>query len=261
MQGDSIGRELIAFVGRYISDFPSQIEGCTSAEIEQIEGIAREVSARPLPGFYLWFLKTMGSRMGSLNPPRSNIDYTAQAILAAYGARRVRPVPGYFLVGVIGGTLEDLHLHLDLRRQSDDDAPLVKASGRGPHDPEDELYDSFRESFAHDVFTFECVQRFPCVREGGIYADPEAEPARTAADMNSAFLKMGFERMPITGMRCPMYYRRDAAVCLWTPPTNDPDEGYALTIGAVDERTAARTLEILDDSLQWKFMRTDHIAR
>lgn len=262
MQSKELGRDLLVFVECYVPDFAQQIKGCTSTELEQMEAIAREVSGRPLPRFYLWFLETMGAQMGRLKPPRSQIDYSAQAILTAYQSGRVRRVSGYFLVGVIDGPLEEFHLHLNLLRQTENDAPVVKMSGRmGPHDPEDELYDSLQENFAHRLFKYECVRQFHCVREGGIYADPEAEPPRTAADMNSAFLKMGFERMPITGMRCPMYYRRDAAVCLWTPPTNDPDEGYALTIGAVDERTAARTLEILDDSLQWKFMRTDHIAR
>lgn len=258
------GEELMSFIERFEPGFSRTVRGCSTDEQARIESICQELSSKPLPEFYRWFLETMGAEMAALDPAGSKFDMSARGVLAAYDAGVVEKVPGYLLVRVVDQPLDDLQGHLVLSRQRAGDAPLVGFVGdlaSGSHDPEDEYYLSLCELIAQEAFELFCVRRFPVLREGTISGDVEVDSPGSANDVLSLLEKLGFERMPVTGPYYPQFWREDFAISFYAPPERDPDDGYVLKFGATNEKEVVRVLEVLEDQLHWTAMRTDHIAK
>jgi hypothetical protein len=105
------------------------------------------------------------------------------------------------------------------------------------------------------------VKTFPIFRGGGFGPDSDFDHPGGAQDLDNVLRSHGFERMPITGVYSPMYLGKDSALSLSVRPYHDPNEGYSFCFGAKDTKEFLRLLQVIEDNLHWKSIRTDHIVK
>jgi hypothetical protein len=182
-------------------------QGATAEQVQQLE----ELAGRPLPGFYRWFLATMGGAFPHATFGYARQDLRASTVLAAYDEGLVQPDPRLLLIGRLPDPVMPELLFYDLDAPCRDDAMVLTGPESGP--PRRRSFETLREKLAWEMLrrhlVASCAQR--C--EGSLRDDG----ARASEHLRSVMADLGFTSPILTGAHCALYERRDAALTFIDP--------------------------------------------
>lgn len=202
-------------------ELPTQWQGATEQEIEQLERLA----GRPLPRFYRWFLSRMGRNMGSVS--YATLDFSAPKLLSCYAEGLTTPDRRFLMIAHESDELMPLHLFYDFDHPARDDARVVLTDA-GRH----ELYnhfDTLREMLAWGHFLEFRIMKQPA-RCCGLFKDPgENVPEELDLVLDS----LGFTTPIPTGPHCRLY-EGDRACMLTSSSIDRPPRTHSFDLGGDD---------------------------
>lgn len=226
-------QEIERLIARLTPDAHHEFIGATPEDIAAIEANA----GRPLPPFYLWFLRRMGRYMGTLG--YATIDLSVERVLLCYREEFEEPDPRYLLIGYQCDPVVPMHIWYDLDRPARDDALVVsRAIG-------DDLiqrdFETLREMLAYKfMFNYRLPQlRARC--RGEFVADGPGVRAR----LEQAIELLKFEQPVPTGPYCGLFDRSDAAMLCHLSPDGGEDDVLFFNLGADSPGKMRRILGII----------------
>ena len=216
-----------------VPQLPHEWQGATSAEIHQLEKLAR----RPLPPFYRWFLERMGRSMGTLRYPTMN--FSAARVLSCYREELIEPDGRLLLIGYETNEVSPLHMFYDLDRAVRDDARVVLR-----HENGGDLHsqaETFRELFAWGKLLRFRVNRMPHRCEG-CFVD---ESNSFADSIGEVMTRLGFVQRVRTGPLCGLYERADATLVWQDSPEDPQEEFHCFDLGGTQESVLRQVLGVI----------------
>lgn len=222
--------EMTEFLRRLFPDFERQCSGATAEQIESIERIA----GRPLPPFYLWFLRTMGRSVGPFAKARQ--DLRVDSILAAYEQGWAEPDSRFLLIATDTEKDDPMLAFYDLDAPLRDDALVVlQQDYDGYRTP---TYETFREMLAQANLIAFRIHEFPCYCDGKLKDQDGDVPAAVDAVAQD----LGFVSTVPSGPYCKVLERADAAMTITAAPDEYARSLMFFDLGANDEATVRRVL-------------------
>jgi hypothetical protein len=222
--------EMEAFLNQLIPNLDAQLQGATDEQIQRIE----EIAGRPLPRFYRWFLKRMGTDMGPLSYPY--LDFSASKILDCYAQGLVPRDPRYLLIGY---SLDDhlpKHQFYDFGHPARDDARVTEGE-----DLDDELYDlfeTFREMIAWGELVRHRLNKFPQKCEGFF----STEGGDVLDQLDPLMVSLGFKSPIPTGPCCALYDEAQAALAMSNNPSDYRPHRRRFSLAGSDTGSLRRLL-------------------
>lgn len=239
--GSSAIKSLIDYIAQYAPEFPNTIHG---APIEQIERLETLIS-RPLPSSYRAFLESMGESTGTLELWEGNMDTSIETVLEHYSGEEWLPPPEYIFFALdIGPQGSDLFFDCT---HPDREPPVVRG------EPSSNFQSTCRiksESLLGALFSTALLTiRMPCLP---FRASMYATEAWTHRFKGQGLLmfgqlaeRLGFVRVPFTGVWSPGYERGDAALHAYEAPGFLP----SFELASQSELELRNLVELLKDTL------------
>ncbi|NOJ83866.1 hypothetical protein [Myxococcus xanthus] len=234
--------QLISAIARYHPSFRSEIEGCTSEELERLQSLV----GRPLPVPHVDFLLAMGHRMADLS--FQDGDFRIETLIQLYAQGKVprdsAPVIGISRYGIDGNPaqLDERPIELDQDEESGEFVLTAYPPSERPYEfPESlRIFDLVEPTLYEALFAKAYLRyrwsQFTCSRTLFIKAHSPKEVEQGA----SLLTRFGFEQhSESTVVR---YFDRHDATAILSP---NPGEHVRISLAAGDEKC----LRQLADSL------------
>jgi hypothetical protein len=233
MSTQGLEPEMEGFLLRIVPGLAEQWQGSTPDEIARIEALA----GRPLPRFYRWFLARMGQSMGPLT--YSQLDLSAQRVLASYAEELVVPHPRFLFIGHDSDAMIPLHLFYDLDLPARSDARVTRRHAEGGE--RYDQFETFRELLAYGALLSFRIGRLPQSCTALLRGSDSDILSRLDAVMDG----LGFSRPVPTGPCCGLYERGDAAMVCSKIPRDKPEAVMAFTLAGNSAGALRRIMGVI----------------
>jgi len=241
-------KELIEFISQYDPEYRQKIRGATEAEIAELERLV----GRKLPTRYKDFLRHMGRGMGDFEIPETNLSI--DRIERFYRGKGRERVPARYVY--IAAHEEDPYssYYYDcVSAEETADCAIIRAEIGQDFSSADNLLPAFPSlqdmlflfSFQVKRMSYLPHRAFLQTSWGSPQQDPGQEGTLTLEELEELMPRLGFQKLPYTTPRNPMFERGDAAFY-----AHRPTEEAALSaeIAASSEKERNRLLEIIRDN-------------
>lgn len=213
--------EMQAFLRRVVPGFPQQCVGATEDQIQRLD----RLSGGRLPGFYRWFLRTMGGDPGPLEPLLNG--FAVRNVLKAHDSQFETP-PELFLIAASDDELMPIARYYDLDASVRDDALVLVGA---LHDTEaDPTFETLREKVAWSVALVFGVIGAPHRCKGKFRGSEDSVSSELEAMLES----LGFTA-PVAPQRyCKVMEARDATLVCTMPPDATDKGLFFFRLGGSD---------------------------
>jgi hypothetical protein len=191
--------EMEAFLVRLIPGLFAECEGASEEEIRLLQSF----TSKPLPRFYIWFLRRMGRSMGPLSIPL--IDFSVFSIVSWYnGDHGGFDVPDTDLL--IGLDTDKRLIFYNLNVPNRNDA-LLQSTALDDYCPNND-FETFREMLGWSTHFRFRITKFPHFCSGYIRSNDK----EIFRQINPILTDMGFIQPIATGLFCGIFDHVDAAM-------------------------------------------------
>ncbi len=227
--------EIQAFLSRVVPGFPRRCVGASEDEIQRLD----RLSGGRLPGFYLWFLRTMGHDLGPLDTMLDG--FNLRQVMEAHESQVETP-PGLFLIAASDDEFAPTARYYDLDKPVRDDALVLV----GPLDDTeaDPLFETLREEIAYSAALVFSVVAASHYCEGEFRGNEDT----VSSQLDAALASLGFTP-PVASQRyCKVMETRDTTLVCTMPP-NATDKGlFFFRLGGSNLAALRRILGEIADS-------------